>query len=64
MTASQVPVYFAPAHLNRQRAASVASLGTIYYMKGKVQTAAEHQPEYLRLSQAERERQQRQQGDQ
>jgi hypothetical protein len=27
-----------------------------YYKEGKLQTAAEHAPEYLRLSQAERER--------
>lgn len=47
---------FAPAHLNRQRAASIAALGMVYLKQGKVQTAAEHAPEYLRMSQAERER--------
>lgn len=52
----KVPCLFAPAHTNRQRAASVAALAAIYYRQGKVQTAAEHAPEYLRLSQAERER--------
>lgn len=52
----QVPYSFAPAHLNKQRAAAVAALGLIYYQEGKVQTAAEHKPDYLRLSQAERER--------
>jgi tRNA A37 threonylcarbamoyladenosine modification protein TsaB len=36
--------------------ASVASLGAIYYAQGKTVTAAEHEPEYLRKSQAERER--------
>ena len=46
---------FAPAANNRQRAASVASLGAIYYAQGKTVTAAEHEPEYLRKSQAERE---------
>lgn len=51
-----VPYSFAPAHMNRQRAAAVAALATKYYKDGKVQTAAEHAPEYLRLSQAERER--------
>lgn len=51
-----VPYRFAPAHMNRQRAAAVAALAAIYYEQGKVQTAAEHAPEYLRLSQAERER--------
>ena len=52
----KVPFSFAPAANNRQRAASVASLGAIYYAQGKTVTAAEHEPEYLRKSQAERER--------
>lgn len=52
----KVPLSFAPAANNRQRAASVASLGAIYYAQGKTVTAAEHEPEYLRKSQAERER--------
>lgn len=47
---------FAPAHLNRQHASSVATLGLEYYKLGKYDTAAAHRPEYLRLSQAERER--------
>lgn len=51
-----VPYSFAPAHMNRQRAAAVAALAAVYYREGKIQTAAEHEPEYLRLSQAERER--------
>lgn len=51
-----VPYCFAPAHMNRQRAAAVAALAAKYYEEGKVQTAAEHAPVYLRLSQAERER--------
>ncbi len=51
----QVPFTYAPAGNNRQRAASVAALGTVYYAQGKTVTAAEHQPEYLRKSQAERE---------
>lgn len=50
------PCSFAPAHMNRQRAAAVAALAAKYYEQGKIQTAAEHAPEYLRLSQAERER--------
>ncbi|MBQ7776279.1 MAG: tRNA (adenosine(37)-N6)-threonylcarbamoyltransferase complex dimerization subunit type 1 TsaB [Lachnospiraceae bacterium] len=52
----QVPYTFAPAGMNRQRAASIASLGILYAKEGKVVTAAEHAPEYLRKSQAERER--------
>lgn len=51
-----VPYTFAPAHCNRQSAASVASLGAVYYAQGRVVSAAQHQPEYLRMSQAERER--------
>lgn len=51
-----VPFSFAPAHMNRQRAASVAALATIYYKENKLQSASEYEPEYLRLSQAERER--------
>ena len=53
---SKVPYSFAPAHMNRQRAASIAALGMVYLKQGKQQTAAEHVPEYLRMSQAERER--------
>lgn len=52
----KVPIAFAPAHLNRQRAAAVAALGAIYFAEGKSETAAEHGPDYLRKSQAERER--------
>lgn len=48
--------WFAPAHLNKQRAGAVGALALQYLKEGKVQTAAEHQPDYLRLSQAERER--------
>lgn len=55
-TLLHVPYTFAPAHMNRQRAASIGALGTIYYAQGKIQSGAEHAPEYLRLSQAERER--------
>lgn len=51
----RVPYVFAPAGVNRQRAASVASLGTLYFREGRTVTAAEHRPEYLRKSQAERE---------
>lgn len=51
-----VPFSFAPAHLNKQRAGALAALATIYYREGRIQTAAEHRPDYLRLSQAERER--------
>lgn len=52
-------ISFAPGNMNRQRAASVGSLGIQYYTEGKFETAAEHQPDYLRVSQAERERAER-----
>ena len=54
-----VPYSFAPAHVNKQRAAAVAALGEIYYSQGKTETAMEHVPDYLRVSQAERERAER-----
>ena len=54
-----LPHYYAPAHLLCQRAGAVASLGAILLAQNKVVSAAEHVPEYLRQSQAERERQQR-----
>ena len=50
---------FAPAHMNKQRAGSVAWLGLQYAKAGKTESAAEHTPDYLRLSQAERERKER-----
>lgn len=52
----KVPFDFAPAHCNRQKASAVAALAEIYYNEGKYINARDHQPEYLRLSQAERER--------
>ena len=54
-----VPYSFAPAHVNKQRAAAVAALSEIYYRQGKTETAMEHVPDYLRVSQAERERAER-----
>lgn len=53
--------FYAPANINRQRAASVGLLGMQYYKEGKAETAADHKPDYLRVSQAERERQERKQ---
>jgi len=46
---------FAPAHLSRQRAGALGALGMCYYHDGKSVSAAEHAPDYLRVSQAERE---------
>ena len=56
-----MPYSFAPAHLNKQRAGAVAALGLCYLKEGRIETAQEHKPEYLRLSQAERERSEQQQ---
>ena len=52
----QVPYSFAPAHLNKQRAGAVGALAEKYYREGKTVTAAEHQPEYLRISCGKRSR--------
>ncbi len=54
-----VPCTFAPPHVNRQRAGAVAALAEQYFAEGKAVDAAVHVPEYLRLSQAERERMER-----
>ena len=56
----KVPYTFAPAHMNKQRAGAVAALGMISFAAGNYETAAEHAPDYLRLSQAERERNEKQ----
>ncbi|MDO4304029.1 MAG: tRNA (adenosine(37)-N6)-threonylcarbamoyltransferase complex dimerization subunit type 1 TsaB [Bacillota bacterium] len=52
----KVPYSFAPAHMNRQRAAAFGMLAFRYMREGKVTDAGSHAPEYLRLSQAEREK--------
>ena len=57
-----VPYSFAPAHMNKQRAGAVAYLGLQYMAEGKAESAAEHAPDYLRLSQAERERKEKMDG--
>lgn len=52
----EVSYEFAPAHLNKQRAAAVAVCGMKYLKQGGAQSADTFAPDYLRLSQAERER--------
>lgn len=52
----KVPYTLAPAHRSRQSAPCIAVLGSIYYGQGRFESGEEHAPEYLRLSQAERER--------
>ena len=54
-------ISFAPAHMNYQRSSTVGALGMLYFKEGKIETAAEHRPDYLRVSQAERERAEREQ---
>jgi tRNA threonylcarbamoyladenosine biosynthesis protein TsaB len=57
---TKVNYQFAPVHLNRQRAGALGALGMKYFLMGRVETAMQHEPVYLRLSQAERERAERQ----
>ncbi len=54
-----VPFYLAPATMNRQRAGAVASLGAEQYAQGRLLKAEEFAPKYLRPSQAERVRQEK-----
>lgn len=57
----EVPYRIAPPHLSRQRAGALAVLAAQYLREGKTIPAAEHAPDYLRLSQAERERMEKEQ---
>ena len=52
----EVPYTFAPAHVNKQRAAAIGVRAFEYYKQGIYNSAADFEPDYLRLSQAERER--------
>ena len=52
----KVPFRFAPLHMSRQRAGALAYLAAKYYSKGLTVSARDHKPEYLRVSQAERNR--------
>ena len=51
-----VPYTYAPAHLNKQRASALAVRAMEYWKLGQYTSADAFEPEYLRLSQAERER--------
>lgn len=51
----KVPFRYAPPHLNRQRAGAVGTLAVQYFQEGKMESARDHKPDYLRKSQAERE---------
>lgn len=63
MRSSELEASFAPAHMNGQRAGAIAMCAARLYQAGKAETAAEHRPDYLRLSQAERERAEREKTD-
>ena len=52
----RVSLDFAPGFMSKQRAGAVAGLGAVYAAQGKLESAEQHAPEYLRVSQAERER--------
>lgn len=53
---AKVPYEFAPAYCNRQNAGALGTLACEYFKKGQFVSADRHKPEYLRMSQAERER--------
>lgn len=57
-----VPFSFAPLHLGKQRAGALAARAVELYKAGVFETAEEHEPDYLRLSQAERELKEKQAG--
>ncbi len=51
----KVPYSIAPMHQNRQNAAALVALAMQYAAEGRMVSADEFAPDYLRLSQAERE---------
>ncbi len=51
--------WYAPAHLAQQKAGSVAVRAADLARQGKLESAAAHRPDYLRVSQAERVRAQK-----
>lgn len=53
---------YAGAHMNGQRAGALGICAMKMYQEGNMESAAEHHPDYLRLSQAERERAERKEG--
>lgn len=52
----KVPYELAPAYCNRQNPGAMGTLACAYFAQNKFVDAKEHKPDYLRLSQAERER--------
>lgn len=57
----ELPHMFAPPHLNGQRAGALGVCALEMAREGKLEAPEEHHPDYLRLSQAERERAEREQ---
>lgn len=57
----KVPYEFAPAYCSRQNAGALGVLAEAYFAQQKFVDAGEHKPDYLRLSQAERERMEKEQ---
>ncbi len=55
-----IPYLFAPSYMSRQRAAMVGYAALEYVRSGRTESAEAHRPDYLRVSQAERERAERQ----
>lgn len=54
---------FAPVHMSKQRAASLAACAFGYAKEGRTVSAAEFVPTYLRKSQAEREREEKERAE-
>ncbi len=58
----KVPYSIAPMHQNRQNAAALAALAMQYAKEGRMVSSDEFAPDYLRLSQAEREANEKKEG--
>ena len=58
-----VPWEMAPVHLSRPRAGAVARCAFWYWQQGKAVNGSQHVPTYLRLSQAERVRAEKENAD-
>ncbi len=56
---TRVGYRLAPVHLCKQRAGAIGALGLQYFKQNRIESAADHEPVYLRVSQAERERAER-----
>jgi tRNA threonylcarbamoyladenosine biosynthesis protein TsaB len=52
----KIPYEIAPLHMNRQRAGAIGALGMLMFQNNQIEQAEDHEPVYLRQSQAERER--------